>query len=176
MYKERDEEKRNEYTVALAKVDPNTCVYLDEAGIDNRLFREYARAPRGQKVIASIPGKKRERINIFGGLYQNCFVAAAMFKGSCTNLVLNSWLKESLLPVLPRGSTIIMDNAAFHKNSATAAIIEEHGSTLFFLPPYSPDMNPIEHYWHKLKSIVRPLVQTSPENLQAIVARGLSMC
>ena len=71
----------------------------------------------------------------------------------------NTWLEHILIPNIPKGSTMVMDNAAFHKLIRTGEIIEEAGCHLLFLPTYSPDMNPIENCWHTLKSKLRPLIQ-----------------
>jgi len=133
-------------------------VYIDEAGIDNRLFRVKGRAPRGQKIAACIPGKKKERVSIIGGLKGHTFIAPFVFKGGCTIEIFNAWLEKILLPQLPRGFTLILDNAAFHKSFTTRELIEKAGCQLLYLPTYSPDLNPIEHYWHKIKSALRPLI------------------
>ena len=90
LYKERDEDKRNEFKKYLEKIDPKSLVYIDEAGIDNRLFREYARALRGQEVYGEIPGKKRERVSVIGGLLQKTFIAPFTFQGGCNSDVFNA--------------------------------------------------------------------------------------
>ena len=156
LYKERNEEKRNEFKKQLEKINPEQVVYIDEAGIDNRLYREYARAPRGQKIYAEIPGKKRERVSIIGALMNGMFIAPFTFQGECNADLFNVWLEQELLPTLSKGSVLIMDNAAFHKSAKTKELIEKFGCYLLFLPTYSPDLNPIEHWWHKIKSILRP--------------------
>lgn len=145
---------------------------MDEAGVNNQLFREYARALRGKKVHARIPGKKRERISMMGGWFQHQFIAPMTFKGGCYREILNTWLKNILLKIIPKGTTIIMDNAAFHKHSSTREIIEEAGCFLKFLPTYSPDLNPIEHCWHTLKSRLKPLMHQY-NDLQELVGKCL---
>lgn len=155
------------------KIDPGTIVYIDEAGFDNRLFRLYARAFRGQKVYADIPGKKRERYSMIGGWMNQRFIAPFTFQGGCDSEVFNIWLEHILLPNIPKGSTIVMDNAAFHKSTRTRELIEEAGCYLLFLPTYSPDMNPIEHCWHTLKSKLRPLIQNVQTDLQKLIGECL---
>lgn len=148
-------------------------MYIDEAGIDNQLYREYGRAPRGQKIYGEIAGKKRERVSIIGGLMGKTFIAPFTFQGGCNSDVFNAWLEKILLPALPKGTTIIMDNAAFHKSAKTRELIETFGCYLLFLPTYSPDLNPIEHWWHKIKSILRPLIQQNYENLHNLIDQNL---
>lgn len=146
---------------------------MDEAGLDNRIYRVYGRSLKGEKIYASIPGRKRERVSMIGGWIQNQFIAPMSFKGGCNNDVLNAWLLNVLLPDLSPGTTIIMDNAAFHKSLKTREIVEAAGCFIKFLPTYSPDLNPIEHCWHSLKSRLRPLIQSGYDNMQDLVNRGL---
>lgn len=148
-------------------------VYIDEAGLDNRLYREYARAPRGIKVYADIYGKKSQRVSMIGGWVNKRFIAPMSFIGGCNRDVFNVWLEDILLPEIPKGATIVMDNAAFHKSARTREIIEKAGYNLKFLPTYSPDLNPIEHSWHVIKSILRPLIQESRDNLHNLVDQTL---
>lgn len=149
-------------------------MWIDEAGIDNRLYREYARAPRGQKVYAEISGKKRERVSVIGALMKGVFTAPFTFQGGCNSDVFNTWLEEVLLPTLPKGTFLVMDNAAFHKSAKTKELIEKFGCHLLFLPTYSPDLNPIEHWWHKIKSILRPLIQQGYHDLHNLLDQCLS--
>lgn len=144
-------------------------MYIDEAGVDNRLYREYARAKRGEKIYADIPGKKRERISMIGGLIERKFIAPMTFNGGCDNVIFNLWLEQILLPQLSLGTTIVMDNAAFHKNVKTKELIEGAGCHLLYLPTYSPDLNPIEHCWHKVKSILKSLAHQQHSNLHDIL-------
>ncbi len=173
LYAERCEKKRTQFKEHIAKLDPNTLVYVDEAGVDNRLFRPYARAPKGHKIYADIPGKKRERHSMIGGWMKSRFMAPFTFQGGCNANVFNTWLDQVLLPTLPKGSTIIMDNAAFHKSAKTREMIEEAGCFLLYLPTYSPDFNPIEHCWHTVKSRIRPLIQNTQVTFQHIIDQCL---
>ena len=102
------------------------------------------------------------------------FIAPFTFQGGCNADVFNTWLERVLLPSLPIGTTIVMDNAAFHKSAKTKALIEQYGCHLLFLPTYSPDLNPIEHWWHKIKSILRPIVQKSADYLINVINFYLS--
>ena len=176
LYKERDEEKRRAFKKQLKQIPPKTLIYIDEAGVDNRLYREYGRAPRGEKIYGEIPGKKRERISMIAGLMNKTFIAPFTFQGGCNANVFNTWLEKILLPELPRGTTIVMDNAAFHKSLKTRELIENSGCYLLFLPTYSPDFNPIENCWHKIKSILRPLVQQTHGNLHELLDQCLLTC
>ena len=102
------------------------------------------------------------------------FMSIDSWRKYYTAEVLNVWLEEVLLPTLPKGSTLIMDNAAFHKSAKTKELIEKSECHLLFLPTYSPDLNPIEHWWHKIKSILRPLVQQGSHDLHTLLDHCLS--
>lgn len=104
------------------------------------------------------------------------FIAPFTFQGGCNSEVFNTWLEVVLLPTLPKGTTVVMDNAAFHKSAKTKGLIEKFGCRLLFLPTYSPDLNPIEHWWHKIKSILRPLIQQRYHNLHILLDHCLSTC
>ena len=96
------------------------------------------------------------------------------YRGTCNTELFNMWLKDFLIPVLNPGQVVIMDNAAFHKSVKTRELIESFGCYLLFLPTYSPDLNPIEHWWHKIKSILRPLIQKTYDNLHNLLDQCLS--
>lgn len=93
-----------------------------------------------------------------------------MFEGSCNTQVFNTWLEEMLVPDLVPGKVVILDNASFHKSTRTIELIEAAGCRVLFLPPYSPDYNPIEHFWHKLKSAVKKLLPVCEDFQSAIVS------
>jgi len=158
LYAERCPEKRNVFLEKIEKIDPKTIVYIDESGVDNRLFRAHARAPRGEKIYGNIPGKRRVRVSMIGGWMNKKFIAPFTFSGSCNGQVLNTGLTQIFLPLLPKRTTIILDNAAFHKSQKTKELVEQAGCFLLYLQPYSSDLKPIEHCWHTLKSTLRPLI------------------
>lgn len=132
-------------------------VYVDECGLDESIHRNYARAPIGQKVIEDVPGNRTARTSIIAGLNQKNVLAPWHFQGYCNTDVILTWVKNELLPALKTGMSVIWDNATFHKSSKIKALIESIGCKLIFLPPYSPDLNPIEQYWSALKARIRRL-------------------
>jgi transposase len=130
-------------------------VYIDESGVDDRLYRQYGRAPRGEQVPGNISGKKTERISLIAGLNQNQWIAPLRFDGSCNTEVVNAWAENCLAPCLKAGQVVIWDNASFHKASRMKKIVEAKGARLLPLPTYSPDLNPIENYWAVTKARLR---------------------
>jgi len=126
-------------------------VYLDETGFQSSTQRDYGWAKTGQRVYGLKSGHQRPRTSCIGALYKGKLIAPFLFQGNTNTTVFNTWLKECLLPLLPKGKVIVMDNAVFHKSKETVELIENAGCSVLFLPPYSPDLNPIEHTWANLK-------------------------
>ena len=106
-------------------------------------------------MYAKKPGKGRERLSIIGALCDNNFLAPFVYKGYCTAKLIVTWLEKQLLPQIEPGKVIIMDNAPFHNSGKIREVIEKAGCELLYLPTYSPDLNPIEHWWHKIKTAIR---------------------
>ena len=99
-------------------------------------------------------------------LNQSELNAPFVFEGYCSHIVFEAYVEKVLLPVLIPGQTLIMDNASFHKSKKIQNLIESKGCKLLYLPAYSPDFNPIEHYWHMIKSKMRKCLKTD-KNLYA---------
>ncbi|MEH2380469.1 MAG: IS630 family transposase [Nostoc sp.] len=159
-YRERDEEKRREFQDKISQKESLELVYVDESGIDNREDYGYGWNPKGERFHDLKSGKRNVRVSIMSALCQGKLVAPLTFEGSCNRLVFEKWLEEKLLPELKSGQTVILDNATFHKSQKIRELIESVGCELEYLPPYSPDLNDIEHYWFPIKNRVRKAVGT----------------
>jgi transposase len=129
--------------------------------VDHLLYREHGRAPRGQRIYQTVVGKRRQRTSIIAASQQNKLVAPLVFQGSCNTEVVNVYFEKVLLPALPPGSVIVLDNARFHQSPTTHKLVEAAGCRLLFLPPYSPDLNPIEHLWAAFKTRLRKNLSTA---------------
>ena len=130
-------------------------VYIDESGIDNREDYGYGWNEKGQRFFDLKSGKRSIRVSIISGLCQGKLIAPFTFEGACNRLVFEQWLSEKLLPHLQPGQIVILDNATFHKSEKIREVIESAECQLQYLPPYSPDLNEIEHYWFPIKNRVR---------------------
>jgi transposase len=130
-------------------------VYVDEAGIDDTEDYAYGYSPKGQRCYALKQGSKTTRVSMIAALHQKAVRAPMTFEGYCNTDVFECWLEQELLPGLPKGHTIILDNASFHKSQAIEKMVAEAGCDVLYLPPYSPDLNPIEHEWFPIKNRIR---------------------
>jgi len=154
-YAERNEAKRAEYQAQIAEIPMEKRVYVDECGIDEHLTRVYAKSPMGVPVYGEVKGHKFERTNIIAGKYCGQVIAPGEYKKSTDHRLFELWFRDALLKEVAPGSFIILDNATFHRKKALAALAYAAGCSVIFLPPYSPDLNPIELEWANLKSFIR---------------------
>jgi transposase len=121
-----------------------SLVYVDESGFESKdSYRTHGWSSRGQLIYGDRSGS-RQRTNLVAGKVGKKLLAPFLFNGSMDAACFNFWLKEMLLPSLPPNSLIILDNAAFHKTEETQTIINQTSHQVMYLPPYSPDFNPIE--------------------------------
>lgn len=130
-------------------------MYLDEAGIDNRSDYPYGYSPKGERVYALKDGKRTERVSWIAALKGDKVFAPMTFDGTCNRRLMEMWLQDSLLPQLSVGDVLVMDNASFHKGQTIDELVAEAGCEILYLPPYSPDLNDIEHWWFPLKNQMR---------------------
>jgi len=133
-------------------------VYVDETGVDTYIHREYGRSLRGKKVQGKISGKKFKRVGIVAGKCNGKIIAPLQYSGTMDSMLFEYWFVNILLACLLPGSCIVMDNASFHRKKQLTKLAKAAGCTLLFLPPYSPDLNPIEKFWNALKQKLKKLL------------------
>lgn len=146
-YKERSLIKRKAYLRLRERYARRgkTFVYIDESGFTPSANRRYAYALKGQRVYGLVAGKRRPRTSLIAARIGESFEEPFLFQGTCNANVFNAGLERQLCPRLNENHVVVMDNVPFHKGRNTRERIEQRGATLLFLPPYSPDLNPIEN-------------------------------
>lgn len=122
------------------------------------MYRPYARAPIGLPAEGKISGRKYQRTSIVAGKCGKRIVAPLQYSGTMDSVLFEYWFERMLLKETLRGSIFVMDNARFHRRKTLEPLAEKAGCKLLFLPPYSPDLNPIENFWAYLKKKLRKIL------------------
>lgn len=130
-------------------------MFIDETWIKTNITRAYGRAPRGQRLIAAVPHGHWKTSTVVAALRCDRISATGVFDGAINGASFLAFVEQVLVPTLKRGDVVIMDNLGSHKVAGVREAIEAAGASLLFLPPYSPDLNPIEMAFAKLKSLLR---------------------
>ena len=132
-------------------------MYIDETGIQGYIYREYGRALKGKKVYDKITGKKYHRINIVAGKCGDKIISPLVYEKIMDSEFFEKWFKEMFLKEVKENKVIVMDNATFHRKSKLYDLCKNANKNLrlIFLPPYSPELNPIEKYWALLKRKIK---------------------
>jgi len=159
-----------EYMEEIAAIPKEKLKYVDETGLDEYLNREYGRAPRGEKVVEKQSGKKFKRTNILAAKCGDEIMEPLQYDGRTDHRLFETWFETRLCPVLKNGDVTVMDNATFHRKKTLRSIAERFGVRVIFLPPYSPDLNPIEKFWSWLKCKLRSILRFFPSLDMAISA------
>ncbi|MBD0270218.1 MAG: IS630 family transposase [Cyanobacteria bacterium Co-bin8] len=147
-------------------IDPRNLVFVDEAGVNLAMTRLRGRSPRGERAHDSTPRNQGQNVSLLGALSMEGLVATMSISGSVNTDVFVTYLSEVLLPQLWVGAIVVMDNLSVHHAAVVAELIEAAGAKLVFLPPYSPDLSPIELCWSKLKACLRSAKARTPQALQ----------
>ena len=126
---------------------------MDESGFAQDTPRTHGYSPRGERCYGVHDWHAKGRINAIGAILGFVFLTVTLFEGSINSDVFYAWLIHELIPVLPMNAVVVMDNASFHKRADMLEAIEQSGCQLEYLPPYSPDFNPIEKKWAQVKAI-----------------------
>lgn len=146
-------------------------VFLDESAAKTNLTRLRGRAPRGQRLLCHAPHGHWRTTTIIGAVRLDGTTACMTIEGATDTAVFYAYVREILAPSLRPGDIVVMDNLTPHKHEATLALITAAGATVRFLPAYSPDLNPIEMMWSKVKALLRQAeARTHPDLLAAIGA------
>ena len=149
-------------------------VFLDETGVKTNMTRRYGRAPRGCRVVDKAPGGYWGSTTVLGAMRADGTTASLVFPGATNAVAFRVYTEEILCPILEPGDTVVLDNLSAHKNTSALAVIEAAGATARFLPPYSPDFNPIEKLWSKLKAHLRRLRPRTEDDLLREIGKLLN--
>ena len=149
-------------------------MFLDESGVTTDMTRRYGRAPSGERVREATPAGHWSTLTLLGALTSRGVLASMTVESSTDGEVFLAYLEEVLCPCLEPGQIVIADNLSAHKVDGVRERIEAAGATLLYLPPYSPDFNPIEQAWSKIKQQLRKTKARTLDRLEDAVALALA--
>ena len=155
-------------------MDPARLVFLDETWATTNMARRYGRGPRGQRVLDAVPHHGRWRTTtVVAALRAGGVTAPLVLEGATNGRSFLAYVRQFLAPALRPGDVVVMDNLGSHKVAGVREAIEARGATLLYLPPYSPDLDPIEQVFAKLKALLRAAAARTTEALRAAVGHLL---
>ena len=143
--------------IAKYKEEGCSIVYIDESGFAHDMPKTHGYSTVGDSCYATQYWNAKGRTNVISVLSGDSLIGCGIVNANVDTDVFNTWLEKILIRGLPQNSIVVMDNASFHKSDKTTKILSEHRHKIEFLPPYSPDLNPIEFKWAQAKSIRRKL-------------------
>jgi len=149
-------------------------VFIDETGLNTKLARHHGRCPLGERCLSAIPHGHWQSSTFIAALRQESITAPFLIEGAVDAEVFTVYLQQVLGPQLRAGDTLILDNLSTHKIQAVAPLLATHGVGVRYLPPYSPDLNPIEQAFAKLKAHLRQAAARTLAELQMALANALN--
>ncbi len=162
-------EAREAWFEGQLDLDPERIVFIDETAAATNMERRYGRAPRGERCRIAVPHGHYKTTTVTAALRASGPCAVDLMDGATTGERFRAYLADTLVPTLKPGDTVVMDNLAAHKVAGVRDLIEAVGAHLLYLPPYSPDFNPIEMAFAKVKALLRTAAaRTVPELWDAI--------
>jgi transposase len=170
---EENRQRREVFLTRLRTIPPEQLIFLDESGVSTQMTRRYARAPRGIRVHETTPEGNWKILTLLGAMSMRGMIAAMTVEAATDAEIFLAYLDHVLCPALCPGNVVIMDNLSSHKVAGVRERIEAAGAELLYLPPYSPDLNPIEKAWAKLKHLLRTAKARTAEALDQAIAELL---
>src|SRR5512132_2923705 len=164
---------RDEWVQRQADLDPEALVFIDETGTSTNMARLRGRAPRGERLIGKVPHGHWKTTTFVAGLRSTALTAPGVIDGPMNGNAFLAYVDEILAPSLAPGDIVVMDNLSAHKVLGVREAIEAAGARLLYLPPYSPDFNPIEQLFAKLKALLRKAAARTRDELWSTIGRLL---
>jgi transposase len=157
----------------VSRVDPARLVFLDETGAKTNMTRAYARSRRGQRLIDHAPLGHWNTTTLVAAITHQGPIAPLVLDGPMNTEAFVAYVEQMLVPALAPGAIVVMDNLSPHHSPQVERLLRAAGAELVYLPPYSPDFNPIELVWSKVKAFLRAAKARTPEALWAAIAAAL---
>lgn len=155
--------RRDSWKRFQGRLDPKRLVFIDETWAKTNMVRSHGRCRRGKRLHAQAPHGHWKTLTFLAALRNDCIDAPCVFDGPINGQLFTAYVEQFLVPTLKPGDIVILDNLASHKGKPVRDAIRAAGARLLFLPPYSPDLNPIEQVFAKLKTLLRKAAERTVE-------------
>jgi len=165
---------RADWLALQAEMNPEQLVFIDETGASTKMARLYGRCPRGDRLVSYVPFGHWKTTTFVGALRNDQITAPCLFDGPMNGKRFLAWVEQFLVPTLRASDIVVMDNLSSHKVPGVQEAIERAGASLRYLPPYSPDLNPIEQVFAKLKALLRKAAARTLDDLIGAIADALT--
>ena len=165
--------QRIEWRTVQPTIDPNLYVFIDETWAKTNMTRRYGRSQLGMRLLEKTPCGRWETTTFLGALRATGFVAPLTVDGAINGDLFRAWVEQHLVPTLKPGDIVVMDNLSSHKVAGIRKAIEAVGAEVLYLPPYSPDLNPIELAFSKLKKMLRDGAERTTDKLTKLCGKIL---
>lgn len=170
---ERDEAARTAWRAEAATLDPADLIFVDETSTHTAMTRRRSRAPRGERAVGRAPRNHGPNVTLLAALTPAGVGPALAITGAVDGAAFTAYAAQVLAPTLRPGQVVVLDNLSAHKSAAARLALEAAGARLLFLPAYSPDFNPIELAFAKVKQCLRAAAERTPDGLFAATARAI---
>jgi transposase len=168
-------EARRQWAATQLTIDPDQVVFIDETWAKTNLTRTYGRSPRGARLVARVPYGRWETTTFLGAMRSTGFVAPLCVEGAINGRLFLAWVQQHLVTSLRSGDIVVMDNLSSRKTPGVLAAIEAVGAQVRYLPPYSPDLNPIELAFSKFKKLLRDGAKRTTDKLWTLCGQVLDL-
>ena len=167
-------ERRAIWRARMPRLDPRRLVFLDETWVKTNMARLWGRAPRGERLVQAVPHGHWKTTTVLMGLRADGPFSPLVIDGAINGEMFRAWVNQHLCKALRRGEIVVLDNLSAHKISGIKEALEKVGVQLRYLPPYSPDFNPIENLFSKFKWLLRSAAKRTVNTLWKTVGRLLN--
>jgi transposase len=172
---ERDEEARGLWRWLASRFDARRLVFIDESGFHTSMTRLYARAPKGERAYSKVPRNRGKNTTLIASItFEGVMGEAMTIEGATDSEAFEAYIEHFLAPTLTKEQVVVLDGLGAHRTERVRELVEATGADLLFLPSYSPDLNPIEEAFSKIKNIVRKAQARTREALVEAIALAIS--
>ncbi len=172
---ERVQRLRIEYWEKVKQIEPENLVFIDEMGVLLGLTRTHARSDRGSRVYDFKPYYRGAKVSVIGGISLKKVLAVITLNGSMDGNAYKVFIEHCLLPQLWTGAVVVMDNLPAHQVEEVKPLIESVGASVLYLSPYSPEFNPIEHWWSQLKAFLKQFSPKTASGVDGLIKIALEL-